>query len=87
MYAGGSLIPSATIVDRRERRLYHHPPTNAAIRITKIGIPTLMPALAPVLRPDLGASVRVFVGEVVGEVEVEENELEDVEEAGGVMLK
>jgi hypothetical protein len=55
------------------------------MRITKIGIPTLMPALAPVLRPDLGADVRVFVGKV--EVEVEEDEVVVVEETDGVMLK
>jgi hypothetical protein len=87
MYAGCSLMSSATILARRERRLYHHPPIDAAIRIIKMGIPTPMPALAPVLRPDLGADVRVFVGEVVGEVEVEEDEVVIVEEAEGVMLK
>jgi hypothetical protein len=80
MYAGGSLIPSATIVDRRERRLYHHPPNNATKRITQIKIPTTMPAFAPMLRPRLGADSHMFVGEVVGELEVEEDEVIFVED-------
>jgi hypothetical protein len=87
MYAGDSLISSATILDRRERRLYHHPPIDATLRITQIGTPTRMPALEPMLRPRLGADFRVFVGEVVGEDEVEEDEVVVVEEAEGVMLK